>query len=181
MKTCALLQNEMAGDDRWRRAYTRTNGAGGDIRVRWSGTVNQFRSAKAFLSAKAGRGEGGSRAAAVSVVRLHFACHSAGDALVGGTASRSASRFRQPGKTTLRFDPDEWSRRSLYVDHPNYERSASGLAGRRCDLRSDRREAPRSAPFLRIQRSDSKRLAARDAVPPRRAERDGRGCASRFA
>ena len=54
----------------------------------------------------------------------------------------------------------------MYIEHPNYERSASGCAGRRCDLRSDRREAPRSAPFLRIQRSDSKRLAARDAVPP---------------
>src|SRR3954462_9545505 len=74
--------------------------------------------------------------------------------------------FRQPGKTALRFDPDGWSRRSLYIDHPNYERSASGLAERRCGLRSDRREAPRSAPFLRIQRPDSRLLAARDAVLP---------------
>ena len=74
--------------------------------------------------------------------------------------------FRQPGKTALRFDPDGWSRRSSFFDHPNYERSAAGFAGRRCDLRSDRREAPRSARFLRIQRSDSRRLAARDAVPP---------------
>jgi hypothetical protein len=73
---------------------------------------------------------------------------------------------RQPGKTALHFDPDGWSRRSSLVDHPNCERSAAGFAERRCDLRSDRREAPRSAPFLRIQRSDSKRLAARDAVPP---------------
>jgi hypothetical protein len=88
-------------------------------------------------------------------------------ALSGGTASRSASRLRQPGKTALRFDPDGWSRRSLYADPPNYERSAAGFADRRCDLRSDRREAPRSAPFLSIQRSDSTRLAARDAVPPR--------------
>ncbi len=65
--------------------------------------------------------------------------------------------FRQPGKTALRFDPDGWSRRSLYFDPPNYERSASEFAGRRCDLRSDRRDAPRSAPFLRIQRPDSRR------------------------
>jgi hypothetical protein len=63
--------------------------------------------------------------------------------------------FRQTGKTALRFDPDGWSRRSLLFDDPNYQRSAFGFAGRSCDLRSDRREAPRSAPFLRIQRSDS--------------------------
>ncbi len=65
--------------------------------------------------------------------------------------------FRQTGKTALRFDPDEWSRRSSSIDHPIYQRSASGFAGRRCDLRSDRREVPRSAPFLRTQRSDSRR------------------------
>src|SRR4051794_37738834 len=85
----------------------------------------------------------------------------------GGISLREP--FRQPGKTALSFDPDGWSRRSSYIDHPNYERSASGFAGRRCGLRSDRREAPRSAPFLRTQRSDSKSLAARDAAPPHRS------------
>ena len=75
--------------------------------------------------------------------------------------------FRQTGKTALPHDPaPDWSRRSSSFDHPIYQRSASGFAGRRCDLRSDRREAPRSAPFLSIQRSDSTRLAARDVVPP---------------
>ena len=54
--------------------------------------------------------------------------------------------FRQTGKTALRFDPDGWSRRSSLFDHPIYQRSASGFAERLCDLRSDRREAPRSAP-----------------------------------
>jgi hypothetical protein len=51
------------------------------------------------------------------------------------------------GKTALRFDPDEWSRWSLF-DHPFYQRSASRLTERPCDPRSERREVPRSAPFF---------------------------------
>jgi len=54
----------------------------------------------------------------------------------------------------------------LYIQQPGEKRSTAGLIEGQCDLVANRREAPRSAPFLRIQRADSTRLAARDAVPP---------------
>jgi hypothetical protein len=75
--------------------------------------------------------------------------------------------FRQPGKTALRFDPFGLVA-AVLVDSafPITNDQHPGRAERPCDLRSDRREAPRSAPFLTIQRADSRLLAARDAVPP---------------
>jgi hypothetical protein len=56
--------------------------------------------------------------------------------------------FRQPGKTALRFDPDGWSRRSWLFEHRSDNDQQPGYSGVWCDLRSDRRDAPRSAPFF---------------------------------
>jgi hypothetical protein len=80
--------------------------------------------------------------------------------------------FRQPGKTALRFDPDRWSRRLF--DHPIYQRSVFGLADRRCDLRSDRREAPRSAPFYLNQTGISNGSLRRRRPSDARIEDDAR-------
>src|SRR5947209_17246282 len=74
--------------------------------------------------------------------------------------------FVSPEKRRFALTPSVWSRRSLYIQHPGEERSAAGFTRNRCDLGTDRREAPRCAPFLRVERSDSRLLAARDAVAP---------------
>ena len=63
----------------------------------------------------------------------------------GGTASRSASRLHQPGKTALRFDPDGWSRRSLYIERSTSNDRHPGVpnAGVTSDQTAAKRRAPR--------------------------------------
>jgi hypothetical protein len=56
--------------------------------------------------------------------------------------------FRQTGKTALRFDPARGRGGPGYSSIAPINDRQPGYSDAGCDLRSDRREGPRSAPFF---------------------------------